>query len=166
MPGYPSAASPTSARKSGIRAGSTPNFSRTPSASRIFFPLRSICTTRSPRTHCARSLSGVQMPTFSTRSSSDRDARGGGQRVVRLELDHGPYGDAHGRERFFQRMELREQRRLDAFAGLVAGPQPVAKRLDDVIGRNADVSRAGLDHLQHGLQHADHGAERPVLSLC
>ena len=75
MPGYPSAASPTNARKSGIKIGSTPNFLRTPSASRIVFVLRSICTMRSPRTHCARSLSGVQMQTFSTRSSSDAISR-------------------------------------------------------------------------------------------
>src|SRR6266571_2047778 len=39
MPGYPSAASPTRARKSGIRAGSTPNFSRTPAALRTCCPL-------------------------------------------------------------------------------------------------------------------------------
>ena len=62
-------------------------------------------------------------------------------------------------------MELREQRRLDAGAGLVAGPEAVAKRLDDVIGRDADVRRSLLDHLQHRLQHADHGAEGPVLPL-
>src|SRR6266704_5946979 len=46
MPGYPSAASPTSARKSGIWTGVTPNFSRMPSALRIFRLLRSTCTTR------------------------------------------------------------------------------------------------------------------------
>ena len=56
----------------GCSAGPTPNFARTPSASRIFLPRRSICTTRSPRTHCARSLSGVQMHTFSTRAIVDR----------------------------------------------------------------------------------------------
>ena len=53
-----------------MRGGSTPNFSRTAASSRILFALRSICTTRSPRTHCARSLSGVQMQTFSTCSSA------------------------------------------------------------------------------------------------
>src|SRR6266545_210743 len=71
IPGYPSAESPTRARKSGIRAGSTPNFARTPAASRICFPRRSTCTTRSPRTHCARSLSGVQIQIFCTRSSRE-----------------------------------------------------------------------------------------------
>ena len=42
------------------------------------------------------------------------DAGGGGERVVGLELDHGPDGHAHGGERLFQRVELREERALDA----------------------------------------------------
>src|SRR5687768_9764511 len=62
-------------------------------------------------------------------------------------------------------MELREQCWLDAVACLVTRPDTVAKRLDDVIGGNADVSCSLLDHLQQRLQHADHGAERPVLTL-
>src|SRR5207247_7481615 len=64
-----------------------------------------------------------------------------------------------------QRMELSEKRRLDALARLVIRPDTIAKRLDDVIGRDPDVSRSLLDHLQQSLQHADHGAERPVLSF-
>ena len=52
-----------------MRSGSTPNFARTPRASRIAFALRSTCTTRSPRTHCARSLSGDQMHTCATFTS-------------------------------------------------------------------------------------------------
>src|SRR5213076_1267174 len=63
---------------------------------------------------------------------------------------------AMGVERFFQRVELREKCRLDALARLVIGPDAIAKRLDDVIGRDADVSRSLLDHLQQSLQHADH----------
>jgi hypothetical protein len=34
-----------------------------------------------------------------------------------------------------------------------------------VVGRHADVRRAGLDHLEHGVQDAAHGAERLVHSL-
>ena len=34
-----------------------------------------------------------------------------------------------------------------------------------MIGRDADVSRSLLDHLQQSLQHADHGAEWPVLAF-
>ncbi len=81
------------------------------------------------------------------------EMRGGRERVVGFELDHRPHHHAHRDERFFQRMELREQRRLDAGAGLVARPQPVAKGLDDVVGGHADVRGALLDHLQHRLQH-------------
>src|SRR2546426_1581498 len=93
------------------------------------------------------------------------DPRGGGKRVVGLELDHGPDSDAHRSERVLQRVELREKRRLDALARLVISPDVIAKRLDDVIGGDPDVRRSLLDHLQHGLQHADHGAERPVLAF-
>src|SRR6185295_10974312 len=49
--------------------------------------------------------------------------------------------------------------------GLVARPKTIAKRLDDVIGRDAHVSRALLDHLQQRLQHADHRTERCVLAF-
>src|SRR5215813_5213803 len=54
---------------------------------------------------------------------------------------------------------------MDAVPCLVAGPHPVTKRLDDVIGRHADVSCSGLDHLQHSMQHTDHSAEGPILAL-
>ncbi len=55
---------------------------------------RSTCTTRSPTTHCARSLSGVQMQTCSTARPRPR-ARRRRERVVGLELDHRPDDDAH-----------------------------------------------------------------------
>ena len=87
------------------------------------------------------------------------------QRVVGLQLDHRPHRHAHRRERALERMELRPQRRLDALARLVAGPQCVAERFDHVIGRDAEVRGVLLDHLQHRVQHAGHGAERLVFSL-
>ena len=90
---------------------------------------------------------------------------GGGQRVVRLELDHRPHRHSHGDERFLQRVELREERALDADPRLVTGPEAVAERLDDVIGRHADMGRTRLDQLQHRLQDADHGAEWLVRAL-
>ena len=62
-------------------------------------------------------------------------------------------------------MELREQRRLDAFAGLVVRPEFVAKRFDDVVGGDADMRGALLEHLQHRLQYTDHGAVGLVLAL-
>src|SRR5439155_11792904 len=36
---------------------------------------------------------------------------------------------------------------------------------DDVIGRDAEVGRPFLDHLQHRVQHAGHGAERRIFIL-
>ena len=62
-------------------------------------------------------------------------------------------------------MELRQQGRLDAFAGFVVGPQLVAERLDHVIGGDADVRRAGLEHLRDGAEHAGDRAERAVAFL-
>src|SRR6185312_7385332 len=61
--------------------------------------------------------------------------------------------------------ELREERALDAFACLVAGPERVAKRLDDMIGGDTDMGRAGLEHLHDGAQHTNDGAEGWILSL-
>src|SRR3989449_551465 len=61
--------------------------------------------------------------------------------------------------------ELRAQGGLDAVPGLVAGPEPVAEGLDDVIGRHSDVGGALLDHLQDRVQHADDGAEALILVL-
>src|SRR5690606_16164278 len=91
-----------------------------------------------------------------------RDPRRARERVVRLELDHRPHDDAHRVERLLERMKLREQLRLDPFAGLVVGPKIVAERFDHVIRADADVRRALLDHLEHRIQYADDGAERPV----
>ena len=122
----------------------------------------SICTTRVSRTHCARSLSGVQIATFWTLFVLGREMRGRSERIVGFELDHRPDDDAHRGQRLLERMELREQRALDAVAGLVSRPKPIAKRLDHVIGGDADVSVAALDHLEHALQHADDRAVRAI----
>src|SRR6185503_5224744 len=51
------------------------------------------------------------------------------------------------------------------FAGFVSRPYLVAERLDDVIGRHADVGLSGFENLQHALQHTDYCAERPILTL-
>src|SRR5262249_39955610 len=72
---------------------------------------------------------------------------------------------SHGTERYFQRVELREERALDAVACLVAGPETVAERLNDVIGRHADMSCSRFNHLKHRLKDADHGAEGWVRAL-
>ena len=64
-----------------------------------------------------------------------------------------------------ERMKLRPQRRIDAVAGLVAGPELVTERLDDMVGGNAKMRGALLDHLQDGVEHARDGREGLVLSL-
>ena len=65
--------------------------------------------------------------------------RGRSERIIGFELDHRPDDNAHRRERLLERMELREQRGLDAGAGLVVRPKPIAKRLDHVVGGDAEV---------------------------
>src|SRR5204863_3438958 len=74
-----------------------------------------------------------------------RCACGRCQGVVRLELDHRPDSHAHCPEGLLQGNELAPQGRFDAFARLVAWPKPVTKRLDDVVGADADMGRALLD---------------------
>jgi hypothetical protein len=91
--------------------------------------------------------------------------RCGNQSIVGLQFDHRPDGDAHGAERVLQRLELRQQRWLDTFARLVARPQAVAERLDDMVGGHPDVRLAALDELEHGLEDANHRAERTVLPV-
>ena len=88
-----------------------------------------------------------------------------GKRIICLELLHRPDDDAHRLEGLLEWMELAEKRRLDALARLVSGPEVVPKRLDDVIGRDADMRRAALQHLQHRVQDAGYRAVRLVLTL-
>jgi hypothetical protein len=52
-------------------------------------------------------------------------------------------------------MELREKCGFDMGAGLVVRPQSITKRLDHVIGGDADVDVPVLDELENGLQDAD-----------
>ena len=68
-----------------------------------------------------------------------REMRGRSERIIGFELDHRPDDNAHRRERLLERMELREKRGLDAGAGLVVRPKPIAKRLDHVVGGDAEV---------------------------
>jgi hypothetical protein len=69
-----------------------------------------------------------------------------GQRVVGLELDHRPDDHAERPQRVFQRLELRAKQRIDPLAGLVAGPERIAKGLDDVIGGHAHMRGPALEH--------------------
>jgi hypothetical protein len=62
-------------------------------------------------------------------------------------------------------VELRPQCRLDAVSGLVAGPETIAERFDDVVCGNADVRGAGFDRLQHRVQHTGDRAEGRVVAF-
>ena len=86
----------------------------------------------------------------------------GRQRIVRFELNHWPNNDAHSIEGFFQWMKLREQSSFDPCSGFVTWPQFIAKRLDDVIGRHADMRSSVLKHLDDHGEDARDGAERRI----
>ncbi len=77
-----------------------------------------------------------------------------GESVVGFDVDHRPHRDPERTEGVLQHRELREQLRVHALTGLVAGPELVAKRLDHVIGRDTDVGRTSFEHHQHGAHNA------------
>ena len=148
-----------------MSCGLTPNFSRMASdIANRFAPAVDLHHARA--SHALRKIlvgrpDGDFLDLFVLR----RDTRSRSERIIGFELDHRPDDNTHCRQRLFERMELREQRGLDAGAGLVVRPKPVAKRLDHVVGGDAEVGVAVLDHLEHGLQHADDGAIRTVPPL-
>ena len=148
-----------------MSGGSTPNFSRI--ASRIanrFAPAVDLHHART--SHALRQiLIGRPDGDFLDLLVLRREMRGRSERIIGFELDHRPDDNAHRRERLLERMELREQRALDAVAGLVVRPKPIAKRLDHVVGGDAEVCVAILDHLENGLEYADDGAVGAVFAL-
>src|SRR5262249_35509428 len=82
-----------------------------------------------------------------------------GERVVGLQLDHGPDNHAERSQRIFHRLELREQQRIDSLAGLVPGPERVPEGLDDVIGGDAHVRGAALEHAEDRPDDPAHRSE-------
>ena len=144
----------------GCWPGRTPNLAVTPASSNHLSLRRSYCTTRRPRTHCPRSLSGVTIMTCSTRGSASATAAAAAERVVGLVLDHRPGRDAHGHQRVLERLELGEELRRHARAGLVAGPEVVAEALDDVVGGDAEVGGALVERGEDRAEHATRGAVR------
>ena len=94
-----------------------------------------------------------------------RKMRGRRQRVIRLQLDHRPCRHSHRRQKLFEGVKLRPQRRIDSFAGLIAGPKLVAERLDDVVGGHSDVRRSFIQHLHDGAEHSRHRPERLIGQL-
>ncbi len=91
--------------------------------------------------------------------------RGRSERIIGFELDHRPDDNTHRRKRLLEGMELRVQRALDAGAGLVVRPKPIAKRLDYMVGGDADVRLPALDHLEDGLQHTYDSAVGAVFAF-
>src|SRR5207237_5140048 len=85
--------------------------------------------------------------------------RGRRERVIRLELLHRPDPDAHLTQCVLERMKLRQQLRFYALARFVSGPEVVAERLDDVIGRDAEVGCATLEHAQDRAQYPHDGRD-------
>jgi len=65
---------------------------------------------------------------------------------------------ADSRKDLLEQRELCQQIRLDAFGGLVAWPQLVAKGFNDVIGRHRHVCGPALHHPQHRREHAADGS--------
>src|SRR2546430_2623061 len=85
--------------------------------------------------------------------------RGRRERVIRLELLHRPDPDAHLTQCVLERMKLRQQLRFYALARFVSGPEVVAERLDDVIGRDAEVGCATLEHALDRAQYSHDGRD-------
>jgi hypothetical protein len=75
-----------------------------------------------------------------------RHGRRRGQRIIGLELDHGPDDHAERAQRILQRLELGVQQRVHLLARLVARPERVAKRFDDVIGSHAQMRGSAFEH--------------------
>ena len=136
-------------------AGGTPNFLDHTGfvAFHTFAPVE-LDPTRLPCTHWARSLSGVQMTTRSTRLSFSASAAAAAMASSRLPLHHGPHDHAKGAKRVFQLAGTGP-------AGLGRCPRPFCRpgyrslRNDSmtVVGGDAQVGCALLRHRQDRCQH-------------
>jgi hypothetical protein len=51
------------------------------------------------------------------------NGRARSKRIVGFELHHRPHDDSGGNEHIFEQLKLRQQRRIDAFAGFVVVPE-------------------------------------------
>ena len=87
------------------------------------------------------------------------------ERIIGFELHHRPDDDAQCAERFLEQRKLAEEIRIDPFTGLVARPQLIAERLDDVIGRDGHVGRAALHQAEHGADDPAHCAHLAAVSI-
>ena len=105
------------------------------------------------------------MITCSTRASAAATTAALARRVVRLDVDHRPYRDAECAQRVLEPAELRQQQRVHAGARLVRRPHVVAERFDDVIGRDAEMGRAVLQHREHRLDDAAGRADLDAVAV-
>src|SRR4029079_4418709 len=96
---------------------------------------------------------------------SRREMRGGGESVVSLQLHHRPGGHAHLRNGPLEWMKLLPEGRFDPVARLVATPKLISERLDDMVGRDADVRGAGLQHLEYRAEHPEDSPHWRILPL-
>ena len=166
-PGKPSALSPTSASQSGIEAGrhaelrahARPRRETRACGGRAARP-------GAPTTHCARSLSGVQIdaparPRRRRRPSRAAAASASSASSSTIAQTTTPSAASASSSSG----NCAQQRRVDALARLVAGPEVVAERLDDVVGGHAEVGGAALEHAPARIPtHAAHRRAPPAPS--
>src|SRR5205085_3638417 len=94
-----------------------------------------------------------------------RDASSRRERVVSLELDHGPHSHSHRNQCFLEWFKLGAQDWFNASARFVTRPHRVSERLNDVIGCNADVCGAFIEQLSHRCQHSGNCPKRWISLL-
>ena len=119
----------------------------TPASSRVVRVRRLTCTMRVPRTHWARSLSGVQMNTRSTRGSSAAAAAAAASASSASNSTIGQTTTPAAVSASSSSGNCASRSGSMPSPVLYPGHKSVAKRLDDVIGRDGRcVSRRCADH--------------------
>ena len=118
---------------------------------------RSSCTTRVPSHALSEVLVRGADDDLLDPGVGRRDGRRAGQGVVRLDstIGHTTYP---GQPAPPPAAGLGPQLGIDPVAGLVAGPQFVAKRLDHVVRGDAHMGGALAQHLEHRADHPCYGA--------
>ncbi len=120
---------------------------------------RSSWTTRSPTTHWARSLSGVQMITRPTAGSSAATEAAEARASSASSSTMGHTMTPRATSAVSRISNWSAEVGSMPAPGLVAGPQVVAERLDDVVGGHAEVGGPLAQHAEHREHHAPGGAD-------
>ena len=118
--------------------------------------MRSRHTTRSPCTHCARSLSGEHTTTRSTEREAAKRAAAVASASSHSNSTIGHVTIPSARHASSARPNCSYRTGSMPSPGLVAGIQVVAKRLDDVIERDGDVRDVAL------AEQCEHRARKPA----